>query len=73
MIVIGEESELQMQGKEPICHGVHGPCSRKGKRRRQNTNYTDDSRNWIVACDECFEEIEEHWAEMWREYYGGVL
>jgi hypothetical protein len=57
----------------PICHGITGPCLRKGKRRRQNTAYVEDERNWVVACDDCFEEIEEYWNKMWREYYGVIL
>lgn len=57
----------------PICCGAEGPCFRKGKRRRQNTAYCDDNRNWVIACDNCMETIQERWTEMWRDYYGGLL
>ena len=39
------------------------------ERRRQNTAYVNEESNWVTTCAECFEEIEEHWAEQWREYY----
>lgn len=42
-------------------------------KRRMNTNYTDHESNFIVSCQECFERSEEHWDEMWREYYSGQL
>jgi hypothetical protein len=44
-----------------------------GRIRRQNTQYYIDSSNWILACDECFEKIQEHWSDMWTEYYRGCM
>ncbi len=41
--------------------------------QRQNTQYVDDSENYIVCCDECFEWIEEAWAEQWADYNSGRL
>jgi hypothetical protein len=38
-------------------------------RRRQNTAYVDDERNWKVLCDKCQEDNDEYWNEMWKDYY----
>ena len=55
------------------CQGFDGPCkSRKAKLRRQNTKYVNDEMNWVIACDQCFEGIEEYWAERWAEYYSMI-
>jgi hypothetical protein len=50
-----------------FCCGADGPCFRIGTRRRQNTAYCDDERNWIIACPECFEAIEERWRDLWSD------
>ena len=42
------------------------------KRRRQNTAYEDDESNFVVACKNCFEEIQEYWAERWAEYHSSI-
>jgi len=39
------------------------------RRRRMNTQYHDDESNFCVACEQCFEEIQEEWHEKWQEYY----
>jgi hypothetical protein len=57
----------------PICHGVTGPCFNIGKRRRQNTAYADDKRNWVFLCDECAEINYEYWQNQWNEYYNAVM
>lgn len=41
--------------------------------QRQNTQYEDDSENYIVCCNECFIWIEEEWAERWAEYNASRL
>ncbi len=38
-------------------------------RRRQNTAYVDDELNYAKCCRECFERTQEHWADMWSDYY----
>lgn len=50
-----------------------GRCMPNVIRRRQNTQYMHEESNWVTCCDECFEEIEEYWAERWAEYYNGRL
>lgn len=63
----------KLRDRLSLCCGAEGPCFRKGRRQRQNTSYCDDERNWVIACDPCMETIQEHWNEMWAEYYAGVL
>ena len=54
-------------------------CQRCGKhgddvqRRRQNTKYVDDERNYAVLCPACQDEEDDYWAERWAEYYAGCL
>ncbi|ASU00075.1 hypothetical protein PBI_PBS1_253 [Bacillus phage PBS1] len=40
-------------------------CQRCGnlgaKRRRTNTNYMDDDKNFVVECNKCFVLTEEYW------------
>jgi hypothetical protein len=51
----------------------HGCGLLPGKIRRQNTAYHDDSSNWVLLCDACFEDCQAHWSDMWAEYYRGCL
>ena len=61
---------LKMFGFCPYC----GRWFRFGvKLRRQNTAYYKEEDNWIAACPDCFDEIEEYWAERWQEYYSSIL
>lgn len=53
----------------PMCGVGEGPV----RTRRMNTQYADDEMNYVTSCSRCFEEGEEMWAEMWKEYYGGLL
>jgi len=46
---------------------------RVGQWRRQNTQYYDDRSNWVFLCNDCNMLNEEHWAEMWRDYYAECL
>lgn len=49
-------------------------CKKKGAtKRRQNTAYVEDEKNWVVMCDSCFEENEAYWQERWEEYYTGCM
>ena len=50
-----------------ICQGVDGPCDNGPKLRRQNTQYKDDTKNWVLMCDSCFEENEIELNAMWAE------
>lgn len=49
-------------------------CGRSGAaKRRQNTAYADDTRNFDVLCAECQAEADEYWQGMWDDYYGGRM
>lgn len=43
------------------------------KSRRRNTIYADDSMNFLESCQECWDNDNEHWEEMWSDYYAGRL
>jgi coenzyme F420-reducing hydrogenase beta subunit len=38
-------------------------------RRRQNTMYEDEESNFATLCVECQDEADEHWQDMWNDYY----
>ena len=54
---------------DTLCQGIVGPCNNKGVKRRQNTAYVEDERNWVFMCDECAKINDEHWQELWDDYY----
>ena len=59
--------------KQYPCEGFGGPCDRKdATRNRQNTQYSDEERNWAVLCPECQKASNEHWADRWADYYSMV-
>ena len=39
--------------------------------RQMLSNYIDERRNWNTLCDECYDEIQDYWREMWQDYYSG--
>lgn len=43
------------------------------KRRRQNTQYEDEDLNFVTTCEDCFEEIQSYWDELWDWYYSTRL
>lgn len=51
------------------CWGHDGPCEAQGVRRKQSTAYVNDELNWVVMCDVCFAQREEHWRQAWAEYW----
>jgi len=65
--MMGEGTKIDM-GEE-----CERGCGRPGIRRRQNTAYPNDEMNFAILCAECQAENDEHWAEMWAEYYRGCL
>jgi hypothetical protein len=41
------------------------------KTRRQNTAYVQEELNFIHCCADCFEDVEEQWADLWANHgYG---
>ncbi len=59
--------------KVPLCRGFDDICFNIGKKRRQRTAYVDDDLNWCFLCDECMEYNNEHWNDMWNDYYRLVM
>lgn len=59
-------SESTMLYACPICEQQKGESIRK---RRLNTAYADDAENWIICCQECFDERVDHYKELWKEAY----
>lgn len=43
------------------------------ERYRQNTCYVDEEHNWVTLCPPCQEANDEYWADMWSDYYSGLL
>lgn len=39
--------------------------------RRTNTAYVEEKLNWVLECDECYEQTEEYWEMMWEEHGHG--
>lgn len=56
----------------PRCPQCKQPHKTIG-RRRMNTAYRNDNSNFIICCRQCFDEVEEYWAERWADYYSGIL
>ena len=56
--------------KHPECNNCGAP---NGERRRQRTCYVDEESNYATLCPACHEVNDEHWDEMWRDYYSGLL
>lgn len=55
-----------------VCQG----CDKTGPevmRRRQNTQYADESCNFAVLCHDCQKDADEYWNERWAEYYAGCM
>lgn len=53
------------------------PCCKQIDRsvrvRRLNTEYVEDSNNYLYSCLACYDETFEHYADMWQDYYGAVM
>ena len=43
------------------------------KNRRMSCRYVEEERNWLYSCNDCYEEEQSHWREMWDDYYSCVL
>ena len=45
----------------------------KATENRQRTSYADDESNWAILCPSCQEECDEHWEELWQDYYASRM
>ena len=52
----------------PCCHAFS-----RVDRRRLNTAYVDDERNYLESCRDCFEAEVEHYADLWADYYSDCM
>ena len=53
------------------CEGWNRKCDADDAvKYRMKTQYEDRERNYAVLCPFCQKECDEHWQEMWKEYYG---
>lgn len=61
----------------PLQPFVQCPCCKRTvrgvKRRRTNTRYVNDERNFILSCLSCYRDEEAYWAERWAEYYADCM
>lgn len=51
----------------PVCQQI---LKEHIKERRLCTQYTDDSKNHLTSCFDCFEQRNRIYKEMWCEYKG---
>lgn len=51
------------------CEGFSGPCGKPGVLFHAHTAYHKTISNYHVHCPDCIKESDEHWDEMWKEYY----
>lgn len=61
---------------EPEHSGICSYCKKNKdtiKMRRQNTLFEKQDENYTESCKECFEEKEEYWNGMWKDYYSSLL
>jgi hypothetical protein len=40
-------------------------------KRRLNTAYVEESSNWIISCEDCFNEGLTYYQERWDDYHRG--
>lgn len=51
-------------------------CEQKASdvaRRHRNTAYERENDNYLTSCGDCWVRDTELFAEMWAEYYAGLL
>lgn len=61
------------QTANAVVVGLCDYCGCKGAaRRRQNTAYVNDERNWAILCPLCQDANDDYWRERWDEYYASV-
>jgi hypothetical protein len=56
------------------CEGWSGECdSNDAWKGHMNTRYVDEERNYATLCPSCWKECEEHWKDMWADYYNNCM
>jgi hypothetical protein len=41
--------------------------------RRLNTAYVDEISNWMISCQDCFDDTVFQYDEMWKAYYSSCM
>lgn len=67
------EGKYRPTHRAPLRIKTCGNCGDPGEFRRQASAYNDEASNWVYACDPCFDMLQDHWEEMWREYRAMVM
>ncbi len=71
MMNAGFRIEPETKGKG-IC-----PCCKKEvddlAKRKLNTAYVEEDRNWLTSCGDCFEETVSHYSNLWAEHYNSIM
>lgn len=52
------------------------PCCQRFmliRKRRLNTAYVNDESNWMISCDNCYEEAVEYYSDLWDMYYQDIM
>jgi cytochrome c553 len=39
---------------------------------RRNTAYVEEASNWLTACNNCHDEDEAYFADLWDQYYSSI-
>lgn len=47
----------------------HCGSTKQVAKRRLNTAYADDERNWYTSCVDCYIEAYEQFKEQWEDFY----
>ena len=56
------------------CQGWEGTCdSQEAWRAHMNTQYINEEQNYNTLCPECWKACDEHWKEMWQDYYSNCM
>lgn len=58
---------VEIEGKMPC-----SMCGEPGVRRRQNTAYNDDEKNFAIYCDTHQAEVDEYLDEVWADFRSNV-
>jgi hypothetical protein len=65
---------VRFEAEETV--GICLCCKQERKdvaRRRLNTAYVEDKRNWLSSCERCYEEAVEHYQNLWDDYWAQVM
>lgn len=80
MTIAMRESAKKYRTRIPWWKRLFGYCPwcnryfrHKVKTERRNTQYEEESSNWITACEECRYNDFEYFSELWEYYWNSRL